>query len=186
MATITGRQILLLRKVQKNALASLSKRSMSSVKPWNYLWKPGPYPETEEERLAAAKKYGLIPEDYKPYPRDGTFNESLGPQGLGDYPMLEKSSGDSRSGHVNWDDPDLKRNYGEPLHYNWYYSTETRYDNTTRTRYTKYEHLGIFLGLFTFFAAPYYFLRNYPIYPPISKRQTPKAGEVYYTFEPAE
>merc|ERR1711981_508382 len=95
MATLTGRQILLLRKIQ------------ASVKPWNYLWKPGPYPETEEERLAAAKKYGLIPEDYKPYPRDGTWNESIGPQGLGDYPMLGKSSGDSRSGHVNWDDPDL-------------------------------------------------------------------------------
>ena len=25
-------------------------------KPWNYLWKPGPYPRTEEERIAAAKK----------------------------------------------------------------------------------------------------------------------------------
>ena len=51
MATITGRQILLLRKYQKNAFASLVKRSMagaSSPKPWNYLWKPGPYPETEE------------------------------------------------------------------------------------------------------------------------------------------
>lgn len=38
---------------------------------WNKDWKPGPYPETEEERKAAAKKYGLLPEDYKPYPDDG-------------------------------------------------------------------------------------------------------------------
>ena len=26
-------------------------------KPWNYLWKPGPYPVTQEARDAAAKKY---------------------------------------------------------------------------------------------------------------------------------
>lgn len=32
---------------------------------------PAPYPETEEERRAAAKKYGLLPEEYKPYPADG-------------------------------------------------------------------------------------------------------------------
>lgn len=25
--------------------------------PWNYLWQPGPYPRTPEEREAAAKKY---------------------------------------------------------------------------------------------------------------------------------
>merc|ERR1712099_152797 len=92
MATLTGRQILLLRKIQKSVIANGATRSMASVKPWNYLWKPGPYPETEEERLAAAKKYGLIPEDYKPYPPDAFWNEHVGPQGLGDYPMLQKSS----------------------------------------------------------------------------------------------
>ena len=27
------------------------------TRPWNYLWQPGPYPETEEQRIAAAKKY---------------------------------------------------------------------------------------------------------------------------------
>ena len=27
-------------------------------KPWNYLWQPGPYPKTEEERVKAAKKVG--------------------------------------------------------------------------------------------------------------------------------
>ena len=52
MATQSGRQILLLRKFQKNAFASIGKRSMAGgPKPWNYLWKPGPYPETEEGML---------------------------------------------------------------------------------------------------------------------------------------
>merc|ERR1712080_141240 len=186
MANITGRQILLLRKFQKNALSSLAKRSMATPKPWNYLWKPGPYPETENERLAAAKKYGLIPEDYKPYPNDGTWNEGIGPQGLGDYPMLEKSSGDSRSGHINWDDPDLKRNYGEPLHYNFYMTQDTRFDDTTRQRFSVLQFTGMFLATMAVMASPYYFLRNYPFYNPLTKAQCPKPGEVYYTFEPAE
>lgn len=41
---------------------------------WNKDWKPGQYPKTDEERRAAAKKYGLLPEDYKPYPDEGKFN----------------------------------------------------------------------------------------------------------------
>ena len=48
MATLTGRQILLFRKIQKSVIANGVTRSMAGVKPWNYLWKPGPYPETEE------------------------------------------------------------------------------------------------------------------------------------------
>lgn len=45
--------------------------SLNFISDWNYLFKPGPYPDTEEKRLAAAKKYGLLPEEYKPYPDDG-------------------------------------------------------------------------------------------------------------------
>ena len=51
-----------------------------SPAPWNYLWKPGPYPETEDERRAAAKKYGMIYEDYKPSNEPDAM--------MGDYPML--------------------------------------------------------------------------------------------------
>lgn len=32
---------------------------------------PGPYPKTPEERAAAAKKYNMTLEDYKPFPDDG-------------------------------------------------------------------------------------------------------------------
>lgn len=38
---------------------------------WNKHWKAGPYPKTEEERIAAAKKYNLLPEEYEPYEDDG-------------------------------------------------------------------------------------------------------------------
>lgn len=74
---------------------------------WNKDWKPGPYPKTEKERIAAAKKYGLRPEDYRPYPDDGL--------GYGDYPMLPRVSTESKDFYDNWDMPDIKRNFGEPV-----------------------------------------------------------------------
>ena len=80
---------------------------------WNKDWKPGPYPKTDAERIAAAKKYGLLPQDYEPYPDDGT--------GLGDYPKLPMISVDQRDPHYNWDEPDLKRNFGEIVSYNFFF-----------------------------------------------------------------
>ena len=74
---------------------------------WNKDWKPGPYPKTQAERAAAAKKYGLLLQDYEPYPDDG--------MGYGDYPKLPLVSNDQRDPFVNWDYPDLKRNFGEPV-----------------------------------------------------------------------
>ncbi|RNA29380.1 NADH dehydrogenase [ubiquinone] 1 beta subcomplex subunit mitochondrial [Brachionus plicatilis] len=70
-------------------------------------FKPGPYPKTEAERIAAAKKYGLKPEDYEPYPDNGF--------GFGDYPNLGSVSTDMKSDWGDYDDPYLKRNYGEPI-----------------------------------------------------------------------
>jgi len=35
-------------------------RAAGSPPPWNYLWKPGPYPESEDAKMKAAKKYGLL------------------------------------------------------------------------------------------------------------------------------
>ncbi|ESN98031.1 hypothetical protein HELRODRAFT_84818, partial [Helobdella robusta] len=70
-------------------------------------WKPGPYPKTEKERLAAAKKYNLVPQDYKPYPDDG--------MGYGDYPMLPHKCSEARDPNEIWDIPHVRRNYGEPV-----------------------------------------------------------------------
>lgn len=76
---------------------------------WNRDWKPGPYPRTPEEYAAAAKKYGLRVEDYKPYPDDGF--------GYGDYPMLPPTPTESRDAYEDWDQPALKRNWGEVVNY---------------------------------------------------------------------
>ena len=71
-------------------------------------WKPGKYPETKEEREAAAKKYNLIPEDYEPIGRDS---------GLGDYPHIPRLSHQAaaRPYWIDYDEPFIRRNYGEPL-----------------------------------------------------------------------
>ena len=67
---------------------------------------PGPYPKTAAARAAAAKKYGLRPEDYEPYPDE---------EGYGDYPKLPEIGDDSKDFYNNYDMPDLRRNYGEPV-----------------------------------------------------------------------
>jgi NADH dehydrogenase (ubiquinone) 1 beta subcomplex subunit 8 len=77
------------------------------VADWNKDWKPGPFPKTAEERAAAAKRYGLRVEDYDVYANDG--------MGYGDYPKLPFASGDSRDPYEDWDIPEQKRNYGEPV-----------------------------------------------------------------------
>lgn len=74
---------------------------------WNKDWKPGPYPRTEEERKAAALKYGLEPSEYQPYPDDGT--------GHGDYPMLPERSAESKDPYYTWDFPELKKNLHETV-----------------------------------------------------------------------
>merc|ERR1711994_1026020 len=62
------------------SMTNIAKRGMGSPAPWNYLWKPGPHPETDDERRAAAKKYGMIYEDYKPSNEPDSM--------MGDYPQL--------------------------------------------------------------------------------------------------
>lgn len=74
---------------------------------WNHDWKPGKYPRTEEERVKAAAKYGMLPEDYKPLPDDGS--------GHGDYPDLPWVGECQKDPYYDWDDHGRKRNYMDPV-----------------------------------------------------------------------
>lgn len=67
----------------------------------------GVYPRTEEERLRAAKKYNLIPEDYEPYPEE---------EGFGDYPNLKPIGAYNKDKYLDYDDPFDYRHYGEVCH----------------------------------------------------------------------
>ncbi|XP_064617836.1 NADH dehydrogenase [ubiquinone] 1 beta subcomplex subunit 8, mitochondrial-like [Liolophura sinensis] len=159
---------------------------------WNKDWKPGPYPTTPEEREAAAKKYGLRLEDYDVYPDDGL--------GYGDYPKLPVVSGDSKDPYEDWDFPELKRNYGEPLHVEADIIGEDRLDYTTKRLYSDRFAALYFLGFVGTLALLFVLAMPYPDIQPAMPKQFPfndlyleKGGDPekmptikHYTFEPAD
>merc|ERR1712071_136305 len=135
----------------------------------------GAYPETEAERAAAARKYGLL-QDYETYPNDGT--------GFGDYPKLPLVSNDQRDPYTNWDYPDLKRNFGEPMHVDYDMYTEERMSNA-EGRYSRKQMFQSFLAVFgAFFGILGLFEYNdWVVEHPINAKQYPGSGKVHYTFE---
>ncbi|CAJ1080282.1 NADH dehydrogenase 1 beta subcomplex subunit 8%2C mitochondrial [Astatotilapia calliptera] [Xyrichtys novacula] len=83
---------------------------------------PGSFPKTPEEKAAAAKKYNMRVEDYEPYPDNG--------EGFGDYPKLPDKSQQERDPWYQWDHPDLRRNWGEPMHWDFDMYIRNRVDTT--------------------------------------------------------
>merc|ERR1711936_696768 len=81
-------------------------------------------------RLAAAKKYGMLPEDYKQY--DPVTEADVM---AGDYPKLPEKSAMIllRDPFFPWDVPTLRRNFGEPLQENWMQYQEDRYTDMDGT-----------------------------------------------------
>ena len=77
-----------------------------TISDWNKDWMPGAYPKNPQERALAAKKYGMRPEDYEPYPAE---------EGYGDYPKLPAIGAESKDYYNNYDMAMYKRNYGEPV-----------------------------------------------------------------------
>ncbi|XP_076245772.1 NADH:ubiquinone oxidoreductase subunit ASHI [Calliopsis andreniformis] len=135
---------------------------------------PGPYPTTEEERRAAAEKYGMHPDEYKPLPHDET--------GAGDYPDLPWISVEARDPYYPWDMPAIRRNYGEPIHYQFDMMGEDRYDYGVRQFLNGYKCAAIFV---IFFVGSYFFLTSFKHTVILkTEKQWPGKG-VHYTFEPA-
>ncbi|CAH1799857.1 unnamed protein product [Owenia fusiformis] len=159
--------------VNKHLPASLTTRTY-----WNKDWKPGPYPKTQAEREAAAKKYGLRIEDYEPYPDDG--------MGYGDYPKLPVASYDNRSDYEAWDIPEQKRNFGEPLHADWDAYTGDRLNTDMRQRFSWTSRFVWFIAVMGSITAIYIHGLSYPIFHPVMPKQYPFKGEAHYTFEPVD
>ncbi|XP_056325968.1 NADH dehydrogenase [ubiquinone] 1 beta subcomplex subunit 8, mitochondrial [Danio aesculapii] len=125
---------------------------------------PGPYPKTPEERAAAAKKYNMRPEDYQPYPDDGW--------GSGDYPMLPDRSQHERDPYYRWDHPDLRRNWGEPMHYHFDMYIRNRVDTSPTPLDWRTMRLWLFgfLGITMFMFGMGEVL---PCYQPVAAKQYP-------------
>ncbi|GJQ72968.1 hypothetical protein Trydic_g1607 [Trypoxylus dichotomus] len=145
---------------------------------WNKDFKPLPYPKTQEEREAAAAKYGLTTAEYEVYPDNGT--------GLGDYPKLPDISGEAKDPFYPWDFPELKRNFGEPIHADADLMGEDRYDVSKKHQIPGWMQWTQFLGVMFGTFALYYYLERYKMFAGKLPKQYPHKGEKHYLFEADE
>uniref|UniRef100_UPI00358FE13B NADH dehydrogenase [ubiquinone] 1 beta subcomplex subunit 8, mitochondrial-like n=1 Tax=Myxine glutinosa TaxID=7769 RepID=UPI00358FE13B len=125
---------------------------------------PDVFPKTQEEWKAAAKKYNMHLHDYQVYPDDGL--------GLGDYPMLPDVSSNEKDPHYDWDDPSIRRNWGEPLHFDSDMYLRSRLDKSPVIVpwNTMCKHLFIFIGGMLFF---FFLGSTFPSHPPMAPKQFP-------------
>ncbi|XP_053243911.1 NADH dehydrogenase [ubiquinone] 1 beta subcomplex subunit 8, mitochondrial [Podarcis raffonei] len=160
-AAVRLRPLQLLRPLAWKAAAPSGARAASDT-PKDLL--PGPYPKTPEERAAAAKKYNMRLEDYEPYPDDG--------MGYGDYPKLPDRSQHERDPYYQWDHPELRRNYGETLHWHFDMFIRNRVDTspTLVPRNTMFKYLFGFVG---FMVSMFVLGEIFPSYQPVGPKQFP-------------
>ncbi|XP_055840451.1 NADH dehydrogenase [ubiquinone] 1 beta subcomplex subunit 8, mitochondrial [Episyrphus balteatus] len=147
---------------------------------WNKDFKPGPFPKTQEERDAAAKKYNLLPEEYRPYADEGLY--------YGDYPHLPEGPGglgiEAKDNYYPYDFPEHKRNFNEPLHAQIDLIGEDRYSQPEKTRFENWQYFASFFGFMTCCFVLYYWLEDKKMFRPVLPKQYPRDGKVHYTFEP--
>uniref|UniRef100_A0A3Q3IHK9 NADH dehydrogenase [ubiquinone] 1 beta subcomplex subunit 8, mitochondrial n=2 Tax=Monopterus albus TaxID=43700 RepID=A0A3Q3IHK9_MONAL len=125
---------------------------------------PGSYPKTPEERAAAAKKYNIRVEDYEPYPDRG--------EGFGDYPKLPERSQSERDPWYQWDHPDLRRNWGEPMHWDFDAYIRNRVDTSPSPVSWSSMSKQLF-GFIGFMLLMFYLGEKFPSYQPVAPKQYP-------------
>jgi NADH dehydrogenase (ubiquinone) 1 beta subcomplex subunit 8 len=170
----------LLRKVSSKGLCASKNLSVTyqAVRThFNRDYMPGPFPKTEEERRAAAKKYGMLPEEYQPYPDDGF--------GAGDYPKLPDVSGEAKDPHYHWDFPDQKRNFGDPIHIHADAIGEDRWNISQKFRIPYATQMAVMTAIIGGTTLFYLFTYDHKLYNPVMPKQLPVNGK-HYTFEPAD
>ncbi|KAL0275964.1 UNVERIFIED_CONTAM: hypothetical protein PYX00_003660 [Menopon gallinae] len=133
---------------------------------------PGPFPKTEEEKIAAAKKYGLLREEYEPYAHGCA----------GDYPDLPTVSVDQRDDYVSWTDTYHKRMFNDPIHANEYFLLNSRM-STEKFRYSGLYMFSFLIGMTLLVGLPMTNWLEPKTYYPRFEKQYPKPGVVHYTFD---
>lgn len=118
----------------------------------------------------------MHPSEYQPYPDDG--------MGFGDYPKLKDESVERRDPYYPWDMPELKRNFGDPIHIQDNIYSEDRFGTPAPLRWSKSTILACFVGVMGFWFGAYFFLEDYKMFRPVIPPQLPGDGRVHYTFEP--
>lgn len=133
---------------------------------WNPDWRADPkIPRSHAERIQAAKKYNLHPSDYTPFDPEDTLTH-------GDYPKIPAISFSERSAYEAWDYPELRRNFGEPLHIDFDMYTFDRVD-TGRPRHSTLYMVGVLLGVVGSFITMGMITRDWVTFQPQMPKQYP-------------
>ncbi|KAK2141403.1 hypothetical protein LSH36_1107g00033 [Paralvinella palmiformis] len=181
MASLVRCRSSLVRLVLLKKPLTVAPVSSASIHAWNKDWQPGPYPRTAKERAAAAKKYGLLPEDYEPYPDDG--------MGYGDYPKLPPVPTIRKSQYEQYDLPYLRRNYGETMSVD----ADALREDWLDPELPKHMHAGSSRYMLLWFTAVvgmisvlFVLSDPYPLRLNVMPKQYPYQGKKHYTFDPVE
>lgn len=139
-----------------------------------------------EERLARAMKWNVRPADYKPM-NDIMFD-------VGDYPDLPVESSRGKDPFYDWDDPHLRRNWGEPMFYFVDQYTYACNDTTPQLidHPTRIKRMAILYGsiaalfLFCYYVLPYRFPvmapKDYPESRPLDALEDGTASTLFTTL----
>lgn len=140
-------------------------------------WRPNEeIPVTPEDRAATAKKYNMLPEDYKPYPPEANAGDMPNVVPAGRY--LDRSP---------WEDYDYpleRQNWNEPRHP----TDHVKYDKS-RIPHGKEKQPSITKSLLKLLLLPItailavYGLRSLELMTPTFRSKKPEPGVVHYSFE---
>ncbi|XP_068977174.1 NADH dehydrogenase [ubiquinone] 1 beta subcomplex subunit 8, mitochondrial [Bombus flavifrons] len=96
-----------IRKYEQLAKEIDYRAMLKNLHPFEKKYLPGPYPQTEEEWIAAAEKYNMHIDEYKAYAPDK--------DSLIDYPNVPMISAEAKDPYYPWDHPGPRICYGETL-----------------------------------------------------------------------
>ncbi|CAH8586969.1 unnamed protein product [Heterobilharzia americana] len=144
-------------------------------------WKPRPYPCTKEEREAAARRYNLMPSDYKP------FEENSIPPG--DYFYTEPYNVKNLDPWEHYDYPRERRNFGDPVQFLAQAYTADGFDPVALRENLKGQPIWwVLIKIFSPFIGFLILLhvcRGYSYFYPMKAKQFPYAKDMdkHYTFD---
>lgn len=138
-------------------------------------------PVTPEEKAKAARKYGMIPEDYEPI---GTTDPFVGKfVNYGDYPKMQLEAMNEMPTHYPYDTPEHKRDYGWPIHIDDKWLDDRIYDSYENEPKI-YSPYRLAAGFFLVMPIIFYVFLNVPkSYYPALRQGRPNDGRQHYEFQ---
>lgn len=160
-----------------NKSVSLQQSSVRTAYVYTPDWLPGDRPKDKEEALKAAKKYNMLPEEYKPAPDDGFAQ--------GDYPDIERVHYDNKDPFYPYDYPQFRHNYGEPCPDDFtitngaFFNADADFEKRIPV-WKQLVKITLYLGSFSFVI--WFFMLKYRYYFPKFDAPLYKKGVTHYGY----